>query len=224
VDLLLFSFDPSGMFDGAALGGEVEPSAESLGPCVEEKGCRSLTELWLELVANEPLVISWSDFVRKDTGIPSTEVYLMAKKVEEGGRFEVKLAFNVEKKPPLPPGIVFVIVFFSLAFSISGIIFSLYKLHRKNIIEVRIPKLFRFWCFEGYLSPEEKAAIAAEAERLRELEKQKELMYRMSAKPTVGGFKIEDSMFKYEEDYDEPLAGEEGEVENTLDGLADSES
>ena len=82
---------------------------------------------------------------------------------------------------------------------------------------MRIPKPFRFWCFEGYLSPEEKAAIAAEALRLRELEKQKELMYRMSAKPTVDGFKIEDSMFKYEEDYDEAMVPEEFEDNNTLD-------
>jgi len=202
--------------------GEVDPTPGSPRPCVIEEGCRSLTELWLALPATEPLVISWGDFVRKDTGIPSTEVYLVAKKKDHNGKFEVNLTFKVENKPPLPPGIVFVIVFFSLSFSISLTIFTLYKLHRAHIIEVRIPKPCRFWCFEGYLSPEEKAAIAAEAERLRELEKQKELMYRMSAKPTVDGFKIEDSMFKYEEDYDEALAGEEGEVENTLDGLADS--
>jgi hypothetical protein len=39
------------------------------------------------------------------------------------------------------------------------IIFILYTLHTKGIIEIRIPKIFRIYCFKNYLSPEEKAAI-----------------------------------------------------------------
>ncbi len=38
-------------------------------------------------------------------------------------------------------------------------IFILYKIHTKGIFEIRIPKIFRIYCFKNYLSPEEKAAI-----------------------------------------------------------------
>ena len=40
-----------------------------------------------------------------------------------------------------------------------GIIYGLYYYHNKGVIEVRIPKPCRIFCFKNYLSPEEKAEI-----------------------------------------------------------------
>lgn len=59
-------------------------------------------------------------------------------------------------------------VFLGIFLSIVGIamgILALYILHRKHIIEVRIPRPCRIYCFKNYLSPEEKAEIA-EMERI----------------------------------------------------------
>ena len=64
-------------------------------------------------------------------------------------------------------------------------IFTLYKLHRKGIIEVRIPKRARILCFKEYRSPEEKAEEAKIIAEALMIENQKELIKRMAYKPTV---------------------------------------
>jgi len=62
------------------------------------------------------------------------------------------------------PGLIFLITLFTLLGTGGIVIFVLYKLHRKGIIEVRIPKPARVLCFKYYLSPEEKEAIRKEHE------------------------------------------------------------
>jgi hypothetical protein len=64
--------------------------------------------------------------------------------------------------------VVFLIVF-------ALFILTLYKLHTKHIIEVRIPKRFRVWCFKNYISPEEIKAIEDEKIRLKEIRLKEEL-------------------------------------------------
>lgn len=111
----------------------------------------------------------------------------------------------------MPAGVVFILVVFTTASTVSLTVFTLLKLHREGIVEVRIPKPLRIGVFEGYLSPEEKAAINADQERLKKLEIQKELMARMAAKPAVDGYKIEDSLFRYEDQDDEPVESKDHE-------------
>ena len=62
------------------------------------------------------------------------------------------------------PGLIFLIVLFTIIGIAAIVILVLYKLHIKGIIEVRIPKRARVLCFKHYLSPEEKEAIRAEHE------------------------------------------------------------
>ena len=83
---------------------------------------------------------------------------------------------------------------------ISGSIYGTYDLHKRHIIEVRIPKPLRKGWFKDYISPEEKAEIEREKEKQKQIEIQKELNIRKSIKPTHKGFKIEDSMFKEDEE------------------------
>ena len=75
------------------------------------------------------------------------------------------------------------------------IILTLYILHRKGIIEVRIPRPCRIYCFKNYLSPEEKAEIAEIQRQIKAREVQKELNLRMAQKPEAEGYKIDDSFF-----------------------------
>ena len=154
VEFLAFAYDPSGMYEEGA-------AATQLTTCIEEEGCVNLNARRSAQVEKElPLVISWSEFIIKDTGLPSTEVYVMARRIkEEVPLFKFSFTFAYESKPPMPAGAVAVLVLFTLGSLVSLTIFSLLKLHRKGIIEVRIPKPLRIYCFEGYLSPEEKAAI-----------------------------------------------------------------
>jgi hypothetical protein len=85
--------------------------------------------------------------------------------------------------------------FFSFIFLFSVVIFTLYKLHRLHIIEVRIPKKFRVACFKNYISPEEKKAIEDERIRKHEIKMKEELVSRLAMQPTEKGYKIEDSWF-----------------------------
>ena len=76
-----------------------------------------------------------------------------------------------------------------------GIIYGLYHYHKKGVIEVRIPKLCRIYCFKNYLSPEEKAEIAEIERKKRQLELERDLKEREKAMPGYKGFKFEDSFF-----------------------------
>ena len=79
---------------------------------------------------------------------------------------------------------------------VSTIIGTLYFLHRKGIIHIVIPKRCRVACFKNYISPEEKAAAAAELARLAKIKQLRELTERLAAQPTEKGFKIDDSWFE----------------------------
>ena len=70
--------------------------------------------------------------------------------------------------------------FFSFVFTCFIFIFTLYKLHVKHIIEVRIPKRFRIWCFKNYISPEELKAIEDERIRKHEIKMKEELVARLA--------------------------------------------
>ena len=85
--------------------------------------------------------------------------------------------------------------FLSFLFLLGIAIFTLYKLHRKHIIEVRIPKRFRVGCFKNYISPEELKAIEDERIRMHEIKMKEELVSRLAMQPTEKGYKIEDSWF-----------------------------
>ena len=59
--------------------------------------------------------------------------------------------------------------------AVALFIFGLYKLHTKHIIEVRIPKRFRVFCFKNYMSPEEIKEIEDEKIRKKEIRLKEEL-------------------------------------------------
>lgn len=96
---------------------------------------------------------------------------------------------------PLTAGIIFVIALVVLILLATGIIYTLYHYHTKGVIEVRIPKLFRIFCFKAYLSPEEKAEIIETLRKKRQLELERELKEREKNIPGYKGFKFEDSFF-----------------------------
>jgi hypothetical protein len=76
--------------------------------------------------------------------------------------FSLGFQFKYVKKPGMSAAGVGVLSFFFIVLFIAGIIALTYRLHRKNVIEVRIPKLLRISIFKHYLSPEEKAKIVAD--------------------------------------------------------------
>jgi len=82
---------------------------------------------------------------------------------------------------------------------LSGLVAALYALHRRGIIEVRIPRTCRCLCFRGYLSPEEKAEFKRQEALAKQRELTRELTIRVAAKPSVHGFPLEDSFFSEQE-------------------------
>ena len=129
----------------------------------------------------DPIFISWWDFEHPN-------VFLMAVSKDKSKPFELELQFSFEEVLGLPTAVkVFLILFLVIGF-ISSIIFGVYKLHTKGIIEVRIPKPLRIQCFKNYKSPEEKAEERAAREKERKTLNLKELKIRMAMNPTGNGF------------------------------------
>jgi len=105
--------------------------------------------------------ISWSDYEEVDS------VYLMVKKIDPAlDTFSFTMKFTSEKNAPMSVAGKFFLGLFITILICYTIIYTLYKLHLKGVIEVRIPKIFRIYCFKNYLSPEEKEALKI-AEKLR---------------------------------------------------------
>ena len=75
----------------------------------------------------------------------------------------------------------FILGLFLTVLIISTIIGTLYFLHIKGIIHIVIPKRCRVACFKDYISPEEKAAAAAELARLQKIKQLRELTERLAA-------------------------------------------
>jgi hypothetical protein len=95
----------------------------------------------------------------------------MAKKVNPAlDSFTVNFSYQYKIVPGMGSGAAGTLVFFGVIFSIAGLIYSIYTLHIRGIIEVRIPKPLRVWCFKNYLSPEEKAEIAKAEAAIRKIE------------------------------------------------------
>ena len=106
-----------------------------------------------------PIPISWWDYQHEDVYI------LVTKRKAKSRTFKFQLQFKYIEVPGMS---LISKVFLAIFLSILGVamgIGTLYILHRKNIIEVRIPPPCRVYCFKNYLSPEEKAEIA-DAERI----------------------------------------------------------
>jgi len=97
---------------------------------------------------------------------------------------------------PLAGGIIFLIFLIFLVSITIAVIYGLYHLHTIGVIEVRIPKPFRIYCFKNYLSPEEKAEIAEKERKKRQMELERELKEREKFMPGYKGFNFEDSFFK----------------------------
>ena len=74
--------------------------------------------------------------------------------------FSVNFSFHYKLVPGIGKGAIGTLSFFGTCFFIAGMIFLIYTMHIRGIIEVRIPMRLRIWCFKDYLSPEEKAEIA----------------------------------------------------------------
>lgn len=120
---------------------------------------------------------------------------MIRKKDQQLKNFEFSIQFQYELNLPLSLGVKIVIGFFTTAALIGMGIGTIYLLHIKHIIEVVIPKWARKGCFKHYVSPAERAAVLAEAERKKRLEMKQELNQRLQLKPNEKGYKIEDSWF-----------------------------
>ena len=134
--------------------------------------------------------IRWVDYQHSD-------LYLMARKKNlEDPTFKIKFDYEYVHAPGMSDGVKG-FLYFLLACAIFALfIFTLYKLHRKGIIEVRIPKRCRIFCFKGYRSPEEIAEEARLIALEKQIELQKELILRMGYKPSIKGFDLDDSFFE----------------------------
>ena len=153
-----------------------------------DKPAMNLAEVQAEY-GDKPFKVNWWTFKHSN-------VFIMARKVNPDlDSFTVNFSYKYKIVPGIGSGAVGTLIFFGVLFSIVGLIFLLYSLHIRGIIEVRIPKPFRIWCFKNYLSPEEKAEIAKAEAALRKIEMQRELNRRMGMKPNEKGFEIDDSFF-----------------------------
>ena len=101
-----------------------------------------------------PMYISWSDYHNVDS------VYLMARKQNSTlPTFTFQMRFTSEKNEPMSITGQFFLGMFLTLLGLYGVIFGLYKLHHKEIIEVPIPKFCRVWYLKGYLSRAEKKEL-----------------------------------------------------------------
>jgi len=80
------------------------------------------------------------------------------------------MKFTYEINYAMSPVAKFFLSIFIISLMIAGVIGAMYFLHTRGYIEVRIPKPLRIGWFKNYLSPEEKAAIAAEIALKKKLE------------------------------------------------------
>jgi hypothetical protein len=121
----------------------------------------------------------------------------MAKKVNLADpTFKVSFEFSYVHAPGLSDAVIGFLYFLLACAMVAGGIYTLYRLHRKGVIEVRIPKRCRVLCFKHYRSPEEKAEEARLLAVQKQIELQKELVIRMGYKPTVQGFDLDDPFFE----------------------------
>lgn len=122
---------------------------------------QKFSEMQAEL-EEDPIDISWHDFEH-------TDVYLLARKINVTKKaFKVKIKYQFEQNLGLPLWAAVLLCLFSPSAFIAMFCAGLYTLHRKGIIEVRIPKPCRCLCFKYYLSPEEKDEIRRQAELARQ--------------------------------------------------------
>lgn len=149
---------------------------------------KKLSELQEES-EEDPIDFSWHDFGH-------TDVYLIAKKIDiKKPAFKFKIKYRFEENLGLPLwGLVVLCMIGPIAFIVM-LCAGLYYLHRRGVIEVRIPKPCRCLCFKGYLSPEEKEEMRRKAAHADMLALRKELTLRIAVKPTVSGFAMDDSFF-----------------------------
>lgn len=126
---------------------------------------------------DKPFILNWWKFKHNN-------VFIMARKINpKSETFSLAFTFQYRLKPGLSKGAIGALSFFGGLLFIGLVIFVLYSLHIRGIIEVRIPKPLRFWCFKNYLSPEEKAEIAKAEAAKRKIEQQRELNRRLGMKP-----------------------------------------
>jgi hypothetical protein len=121
---------------------------------------RNITLLQEDAGPDSSIDISWKD-------LPHFSVFLLARKRNlDLKTFKMTLKFTYEINNPMHPVGVFFLTIFLLGLFGTVFVGALYFLHTRHYIEVRIPKLLRYGWFVDYLSPEEKAAIKAEEDRL----------------------------------------------------------
>ena len=85
------------------------------------------------------------------------------------------------------------------SFIIGSVVYGLYFVHTRGIMEVRVPKPLRLFCLKDYLSPEEKEEIRLQEIKRKMAERHREIIKRAKLKPNLKGFIPEDSFFKEEE-------------------------
>jgi len=85
---------------------------------------------------------------------------MIARRINETNTtFKLKFQFNYKEIYIMPKYGIGLLIAAIIILIIASIILILYKLHTNGIIEIKIAKPFRIFCFKNYLSPFEKAAI-----------------------------------------------------------------
>ena len=88
-----------------------------------------------------------------------SNVYILVKKIDQSKPLKLQIQYQYHYNPPIPIYVWILLGIFLTFFTIALVILILYKLHKKEIIEVVIPKKFRIYCFKNYISKQELADI-----------------------------------------------------------------